>query len=214
MQMTEQILFTRHLVEGNYTAAFKLTGIEWDVTDFNCPESQILDDSDARFNKKITEFFKENALLFNALLFDEYDKSITKEFMAYIPQYLLEHPTRKMLLKVMQIKAITAPPPPITIDLSHLSKEQVEKFKSDLNEVVAKPTNIVVMPQKTSNPAEAVSIAMNELLGSERQYPLNPKHCVHFSTTLFYEGKAECFGCGAVVNTDREVIERVEKSDE
>ncbi|AWL27123.1 hypothetical protein DJ533_00110 (plasmid) [Acinetobacter defluvii] len=202
MQINESTIFIRHLIEGNYTAAFKLTGIEWDVTDFNCPESQILDDSDARFYKKITEFFKENALLF-----DEYDESIKKGFMAYIPQYLLEHPTRKMLLKVMQIKAITAPPPPITIDLSHLSKEQVEKFKSDLNEVVAKPTNIVVMPQKTSNPAEGVSIAMNELLGSERQYPLNPKHCVHFSTTLFYEGKAECFGCGAVVNTNRELIE-------
>ncbi|WP_111857871.1 hypothetical protein [Acinetobacter sp. CFCC 10889] len=202
MQMSESILFTRHLVAGDYTAAFKLTGIEWDIADFNCPESQILNDADIRFGHKITDFFKENGFLF-----DEYDESIKKGFKAYIPQYLLEHPVRKMLLKVMRIKAIAVPPSPITIDLSHLSKEQIEMLKKDIKEVTAKSTDSVVMPQKTNDPAEAVSLAANVFLGSERQYPLNPKHCTHFSTTLFFEGKAECFGCGAVVNTDRELIE-------
>ena len=30
--------------------------------------------------------------------------------------------------------------------------------------------------------------------------------CLHFSTTMFHEGKAECFACGAVVNHERKVI--------
>ena len=30
--------------------------------------------------------------------------------------------------------------------------------------------------------------------------------CLHFSTTMFHEGKAECFDCGAVVNQARKVI--------
>ena len=30
--------------------------------------------------------------------------------------------------------------------------------------------------------------------------------CLHFSTTMFHEGKAECFQCGAVVNHQRKVI--------
>ena len=30
--------------------------------------------------------------------------------------------------------------------------------------------------------------------------------CFHFSTTMFHEGKAECFACGAVVNHERKVI--------
>jgi len=31
-------------------------------------------------------------------------------------------------------------------------------------------------------------------------------NCLHFSTTMFHEGKAECFDCGAVVNQARKVI--------
>jgi len=30
--------------------------------------------------------------------------------------------------------------------------------------------------------------------------------CLHFGTTMFHEGKAECFDCGAVVNHERKVI--------
>jgi len=30
--------------------------------------------------------------------------------------------------------------------------------------------------------------------------------CLHFSTTMFHEGKATCFECDAVVNHKREVI--------
>lgn len=30
--------------------------------------------------------------------------------------------------------------------------------------------------------------------------------CLHFSTTMFYEGKAECFDCGEVVNQARKII--------
>lgn len=30
--------------------------------------------------------------------------------------------------------------------------------------------------------------------------------CSHFSTTMFHDGKAECFQCGAVVNHERKVI--------
>lgn len=30
--------------------------------------------------------------------------------------------------------------------------------------------------------------------------------CSHFSTTMFHDGKAECFQCGAVVNHQRKVI--------
>lgn len=36
-------------------------------------------------------------------------------------------------------------------------------------------------------------------------------NCRHFSTTLFNEGKAECFHCDAIVNEKREVIGRQEK---
>lgn len=192
--------FTRHLVKSNYREAFKLTGIEWDVTDFNCPESEVLADSDARFEKKITEFFKD----YN-YLFDEYDELNKAGFTAYISQYLLEHPVRKMIVKVLGIKAITAPPPPIVVDVSHLPKEQIEKIKSDLKNITQFGNRVI--PQKTNDPVEAVFLAINQLQGSESQYPMNKKDCVHFSTTLFVDGKAECFGCGAVVSEDREVVE-------
>nr|WP_314367340.1 hypothetical protein [uncultured Acinetobacter sp.] len=33
------------------------------------------------------------------------------------------------------------------------------------------------------------------------------ENCLHFSTTLFNEGKATCFGCGAIVSEDRKVLE-------
>lgn len=35
--------------------------------------------------------------------------------------------------------------------------------------------------------------------------------CLHFSTTLFNDGKAECFHCDAVVNEEREVIGKQSK---
>lgn len=35
--------------------------------------------------------------------------------------------------------------------------------------------------------------------------------CRHFSTTMFHEGKAECFHCDAVVNGDREIIGKQSK---
>lgn len=35
--------------------------------------------------------------------------------------------------------------------------------------------------------------------------------CRHFSTTMFHEGKAECFHCDAVVNEEREVIGKQSK---
>ena len=31
--------------------------------------------------------------------------------------------------------------------------------------------------------------------------------CAHFSTTMFDNGRAECFNCGSVVNEKREVLE-------
>jgi phosphotransacetylase len=34
-----------------------------------------------------------------------------------------------------------------------------------------------------------------------------PEECAHLSTTLIVGGKAECFMCGATVNTKREVID-------
>lgn len=37
--------------------------------------------------------------------------------------------------------------------------------------------------------------------------------CRHFSTTMFHEGKAECFHCDAVVNEEREVIGKQKKAD-
>lgn len=36
--------------------------------------------------------------------------------------------------------------------------------------------------------------------------------CRHFSTTMFHEGKAECFHCDAVVNEDRKVIGKQKKA--
>ena len=38
------------------------------------------------------------------------------------------------------------------------------------------------------------------------KHKVDMAECVHFSTTMFHEGKAECFACGAVVNHERKVI--------
>lgn len=42
---------------------------------------------------------------------------------------------------------------------------------------------------------------------TKRKFEHEVSECRHWSTAMWADGKAECFGCGATVNNKREVLE-------
>lgn len=67
----------------------------------------------------------------------------------------------------------------------------------------------VVKPLKVENEWLTKQLEIQQVLldiSKPKLHKTDMGDCLHFSTTMFHEGKAECFDCGAVVNQARKVI--------
>ena len=126
MNISEFCLFKQHLLHGNFRAAFMLTGIQWEYKSSEDTEEKCLNYSDSVFGIKIANFYAEQRNLFK-------ENKYEAEFFAEAFRYLAEHKIRKALWNLVYKKKERETMSSLHhIDISHLSKEQIEKFKVDL----------------------------------------------------------------------------------
>ncbi len=90
-------------------------------------------------------------------------------------------------------------------------------YGDELQKRVDKALELMQKPVIVGEPSNYVCARFKELeqsLKGEGTLNLNideKGECRHFSTTMFFNGKAECFHCDAVVNEDREIIGKQSK---
>ena len=101
---------------------------------------------------------------------------------------------------------------------NHIKQAEIDRLNSVLDERTKEWLQAiecgtyfenVAKPLKAENDELKKRIEIQQVLldiSKPKLHKTDMGDCLHFSTTMFHEGKAECFDCGAVVNQARKVI--------